>query len=213
MWRSGRSVGRRTSATDMGTAVGMANSSRWTSTSSWRSAPRALCSRVLTAPGRVPRRPATSAWLSPPRWKSATAARWPAGSAAIAARTRSAICAASAASCGPGPGAGGSAAVGARPARALLQRAPAQVEPDPDQPRPEALGIAQPVEADEGGDDRLLRGVGGELGVAGRPAAGGEQHAVVALDERREGAAIAAASGGHEVGIGCVATGHDGACS
>jgi hypothetical protein len=32
----------------------------------------------------------------------------------------------------------------------------------------------------------------------------------VALDEHREGAAIAAAGGGHEVGIGSVATGHDG---
>ena len=123
------------------------------------------------------------------------------------------MCAASAASCGPGPGAARLVAVGARPARALLQRAPAQVQPDADQPRPETLGIAQPVEPDEGGHDRLLRGVGGQLGVAGRPAAGGDEQPVVALDERREGAAVTAAGGGDEVGIGSVATGHDGVCT
>jgi hypothetical protein len=112
------------------------------------------------------------------------------GSAAIAARTRSAICAASAASCGPGPA--------------------AQVQPDPDEPRPEALGIAQAVEPDEGGHDRLLRRVCGQLALAGRPAASGEQDAVVALDEDRERATIAAAGGGHKVRIGSVATGHEG---
>ena len=98
---------------------------------------------------------------------------------------------------GPGPGRRRVGGVRARPARALLQRAPAQVQPDPDQPRPEALGVAQPVQADEGGHDRLLRGVGGQLAVAGRPAAGGEQDAVVALDEQRERATVAAAGGGH----------------
>ena len=75
----------------------------------------------------------------------------------------------------PGPGRRRVGGVGARPARPLLQRAPAQVQPDSDQPRPETLGIAQPVQADERGHDRLLRGVGGQLGVAGGPAAGGEQ--------------------------------------
>jgi hypothetical protein len=103
--------------------------------------------------------------------------------------------------------------VRSRPARPLLQRAPAQVQADPDQPRPEAPGVAEPLEADEGGHDRLLRGVRGQLAVAARPAAGGEQDAVVALDEQREGAAIPAAGSGHEAGIGSVATGHDGAWS
>jgi hypothetical protein len=101
--------------------------------------------------------------------------------------------------------------VGARPARPLLQRAPAQVEPDSDEPRPETLGIAQPVQADEGGHDRLLRGVRGQLALAARPSAGGEQDAVMALHEHREGAPIAAAGGGYEVGIGSVSTGHGGA--
>jgi hypothetical protein len=76
------------------------------------------------------------------------------------------------------------AAVGARPARALLQGAAAQVEADPDQPRPEANGLAQPVEPDEGGHHCLLRRVGRQLGIACRPAACGQQHAVSASNGR-----------------------------
>jgi hypothetical protein len=105
------------------------------------------------------------------------------------------------------------AAVGASPARSLLQRAPAQVEADPDQPRPEAIGLAQPVEPDQGGHHRLLRRVGRQLGVAGRPAACGQQHAVVALDEHAERTPLAATGGGHQLGVGSVATGHDGTSS
>ncbi len=110
----------------------------------------------------------------------------------------------------PGAGRRRVRGVRSRPARALLQRAPAQVQPDPDQPGPEAPGFAEPLQADEGGDDRLLRGVGGQLAVGARPAAGGEQDAVMALDEHGECAAIASAGGGHEVGIGSVAKGHHG---
>ena len=110
----------------------------------------------------------------------------------------------------PRPGRGRVGGVGARPARPLLQRAPAQVQRDADEPRPETLGIAQTVQADEGGHDRLLRGVRSQLAVAGRPAAGGDQDAVVALDEHGESATVASAGGGHQVGIGSVVTGHDG---
>ena len=123
------------------------------------------------------------------------------------------MCAASAASGGPGPGAAGSwPSARAQRARSCSARRH-RFSADADQPRPEAIGIAQPLEPDEGRDDGLLRGVGGELGVGGGPPAGGDEQPVVALDERREGAAIPAAGSGDEVGIGWVATGHTGVCT
>jgi hypothetical protein len=89
--------------------------------------------------------------------------------------------------------------------RALLQRAPAQVQADADEPRPEALVVTEALEPDQRGDHRLLGGVGGRLGIARRAPAGGQEHAVVTLDERSERVTIARARQGDELRVRVVA--------
>jgi hypothetical protein len=189
----------------MGTGVGIPNSSRWTS--SWRrNVARALCSRVLTAPGPV--QAACHLGVAEPaeveeRDRRPLARRQRRDGAAHAlgdARRLGGLL-------GPRAGRGRLVALGARPPRALLQGAPAQVQADADQPGAEPVVAAQPIQAQQRGHDRLLRGVGGQLGVAGRPPAGGQQQAVVALDQGGERAAITAARGGHEGVVGLVAVG------
>jgi hypothetical protein len=71
-------------------------------------------------------------------------------------------------------------------ARSLPPQAVADIEPDPRQPRPEALGAAQAFEGEHRLEDRFLGGVGGELLVAQGTAAEGDQQRPVAGDQEAE---------------------------
>jgi len=73
--------------------------------------------------------------------------------------------------------------------------APREVAPDPAQPGAERRLVAQRGEPAERLQDRLLGRVGGAAGRA-------QERRPVALDERREGGAVAAAGGAHELGVG-----------
>ena len=89
-----------------------------------------------------------------------------------------------------------------RQRRGRTPRAPGDVVADAAQPGPEGAVVAQPGEAREGLQHRLLRHLGGRRRVAERAPAGPQQRGLVALHERAERGAVAPAGGGGEVGIG-----------
>jgi hypothetical protein len=77
----------------------------------------------------------------------------------------------------------------------------AGVEADSDEPGGERFRAAEAVEREHRGDDRVLGRVRGALGADHAPAAP-QQHGVVALDQRGERVAVAAAGAADEIGIG-----------
>lgn len=80
----------------------------------------------------------------------------------------------------------------------ILPPAPADVEPDAHEPRPESLGVSKAADAEQRGKRRLLHDIVDGLGVTERPPADGDEHLLVALEELREGSPIARPGGIHE---------------
>ena len=82
----------------------------------------------------------------------------------------------------------------------LPQHRAADVEADADQPGAEAVVVAQPVERQHRRHDRVLGGVGRR--VADHAPAARDERRVVALHQRRERVAVAAAGAADENGVG-----------
>jgi len=92
---------------------------------------------------------------------------------------------------------------------AVLQPAAADVQPDAAEPRAEARGVAQPVEAEQRLDGRLLRGILGEGKIAQHPRAEGEHERIMAREQDRACAAVTGACGNDECSVGLMPLAHD----
>ena len=156
------SPARRTSATWTGDEVSdMANCSFQTGARRSRSEWRALCSRALTAPGGTLRWAAASAWVEAGEVEELDRGALAGGSVAIARGSRAAAASASSAASRSTAVRGGRVAEVDGRAGARAQRVTAVVEPDAGEPGAETVAVAQPLEREQRGQDRVLRGVGG----------------------------------------------------
>jgi hypothetical protein len=84
---------------------------------------------------------------------------------------------------------------------AIAQQVAGRVEPDPGEPGPEGGVVAEAVERQHRGEHRVLRGVGGEVGVTRRAPGGGAQEPGVAVDQLRQRVAVAPAGLADEGGV------------
>lgn len=78
------------------------------------------------------------------------------------------------------------------------------VQSNDDEPRPEALWLLQPIQAEHGLEGRVLRRILGQYRILERTAAETEQDRIVVTDEFRERSLVAVPGDLDEVGIACL---------